>query len=134
MGLFDDTLRTLLPISIDSIAGKLLLGCGLLVLAHGITILLLTLRTRWRIARWREPTDVTVLDGDLNGFTVTTGAASQRYAWTDVSVVETATQVVFVHAPCAATVVPRGAFESPEAMHLYAHVARERSNQVDELP
>ncbi len=131
VGLFTEPLRGWRPLDIDSFSGKLLLGGGLLALAHAVTVLLLSLRTRWRIAQRALPETETILDADLDGFSVTEDGSSRRFAWTSVTVIETGSHLFFCATPRDAVPVPRRAFDSPETMHLLAHTARELSAAED---
>jgi hypothetical protein len=131
---FDETWRALLPLSLDGFVGKLLLAGGLLALAYGVSTLMLSLRTRRRIARRPLPATDTTIDSDLHNVVVTENGAPHKHAWTDLTVIETATHVFLCPAPRAAIILPLRAFDGPEAMHLYAHTARELGVEEADLP
>jgi hypothetical protein len=77
------------------------------------------------------PQTDTILDPDLDGFTLSDNGSSRRVAWTAMTVIETGSHLFFCAEPCDAVPVPLRAFDSLETMHLFAHTARELSAADD---
>jgi hypothetical protein len=117
--------RAILPTEPDSTVETLLLSTVVLALAYAITVALLTIRTRQRIARRQVPTTDTTIEGDLDGLAITENGTTHHHAWADLTVIETPTHLFLCPSPRQAIILPLRSFDSPEAMHLYAHNARE---------
>jgi hypothetical protein len=134
MGWFDDEIRAMVPFDTGGLGGKLVLGLTALAVSYLCFAVLMNLRIRRRITRRPLQATDTTVDGDLHGATVTEGGSTRKLSWADLTVIETAAHVFLGPSPREAIILPLRAFDSPEAMHLYAHTARELGNQAVDLP
>ncbi len=134
LGWFDTEIRALLPFDLDSGFGIVVLGVVVLALSYVTFMVLMNVRTRWRTARRQLLLTDTIVDGDLDGVTVSEGSVTRRHGWADLTVIETATHLFLCPTPREPIILPLRAFDGREEMYLYAHTARELGNQESDLP
>ena len=88
-------------------------------------VVLLTLRTRARIAARLLPKTESVLEALPDHFAITENGRTRSYAWEAVRVIETPNHVFLCPSPREAIIVPRRAFDTEADMYVFAQWAEE---------
>lgn len=126
VGVFEDQLKTILPWDPTTQWGQVGIVVLAIIVGYALSMILLTARTRRRIAQLSLPSTPTILDVDTDGFTVRDEGQPRAYAWSDVTISQTPYHVFMSTNTRSPVIVPLRAFSSLEDMQNFAHLAEER--------
>lgn len=131
LGAFEDQLRAFVPQSLADYSHILLIVAAA-VIAYGFITLLLTLRTNWRIARAKLPSDETDIDVSEAGLRVTNGASVRDFGWALIAkVIDTADHVFLCLTPRTALILPLRAFASSDDKTAFADLSETLSRDAE---
>lgn len=123
-GFFQDRLKSVLPWNPESQWGQALTVLIAIAIGYGLGMILLTARTRRRIARAVVPKTPTALDVYPQLFVVGEGGDDRNYVWSKISVAETATHIFLTESGRRPVIVPLRAFRDAGDMANFAAMAR----------
>ena len=123
VGLFEDQLRPFLPWDPATMLGQLASVLGAIAVGYALSLLLLTVRARYRIKRTPLPAAPICIDAFADHVTVKQDGSNQSFAWHDFTVISTASHVILAQTPRQAIIIPLRAFASQEEMGAFAAFA-----------
>lgn len=132
VGLFEDRLAPLLPWDPSSKPGQVLIVLCAIAVGYALSMLLLTLRARYRIAGAHVPSAATAIDAFADRLTVEQDGVARAFAWRDVVVSASVAHVFLEYAPREAIIVPLRAFPDIAAMRSFAAYAEEMGKELDD--
>ena len=131
LGAFEDELGALVPQSLADYR-HIVLAIAAAAVAYAFITLVLTLRTNWRIARAKLPSDETGIDVSEAGLRVTNGASVRDFGWALIAkVIETADHVFLCLTPRSAIIVPLRAFASRDDKTAFADLSERLSRGAE---
>ncbi|MBS0235120.1 MAG: YcxB family protein [Proteobacteria bacterium] len=129
---FEDQIGTLVPPSLADYR-HIVLSVAAALLAYVICTLALTLRTNWRIAKARIPSNEIEIEASPSALQVRGGSAPRSLAWGSIARVISAPAHVFLClTPRNALIVPLRAFRSAAHMHAFADLSEALSHRADD--
>lgn len=131
VGLFEDRLAPLLPWDPSSKPGQVLIVLCAIAVGYALSMLLLTLRARYLIARAHVPSAASAIDAFADRLTVKQDGVARTFAWRDLVVSTSGAHVFLEHAPREAIIIPMRAFADDGAMRSFAAYAEEMGRDKD---
>lgn len=123
VGLFEDQLRPYLPWDPSTQGGQIaIVACAILV-GYGLSLLLLTARTRHRVRKAHVPSPSTVVDAFADHVRVEEDGVARTLAWRDVTVTATDQHVFLQSAPGQVVIIPLRAFDGISDLRAFASFA-----------
>lgn len=130
-GFFEDRLRLILPWDPTTRWGQLGIVVLAIIAGYGLAVILLTARTRRRIAKSPLPSTPTRIDVYPQLFFVREDGDERSYLWSEAVIVDTPQHVFIIHGSRKPVIVPLRAFKSLEDVQDFAGMARAWCNASD---
>lgn len=130
-GFFEDSLKQILPWDPDAQIGQLMTVLVAIAIGYGMSLILLTARTRHRINSASVPAQQTVVDVYPQLLFAGEEGDQSSYAWSKLTVIETAAHVFLGQAGRAPVILPLRAFRDASDMANFAAMARALGNDDD---
>lgn len=119
-GFFEDQLSAVLPWDPGTRWGQLALVVVAITIGYALSLLLLTARTRYRIAQTPLPATATRIDVYPDAFFVSEGDDENRsYVWSEATIADTDNHVFITQGPRKPVIIPVRAFGSLDAMQAF---------------
>lgn len=123
-GFFEDQLSAVLPWDPSARWGQLVTVLIAVALGYALSMVLLTWRTRRRIANTPLPATPTRIDVYPDAFFVSEDADENRsYVWSEANIIDTNAHVFITQGPRKPVIIPVRAFGNPEAMRAFVSKA-----------
>lgn len=131
-GFFEDQLSAVLPWDPGTRWGQLVTVLIAIALGYGLSMVLLTWRTRRRIANTPLPATPTRIDVYPEALFVSEDDDENRsYVWSEATIIDTDTHVFITQGTRKPVIIPVRAFESLEAMRAFVSEAEGWRNAYD---
>jgi len=131
-GLFGDQLRSVLPWDPGSRWGQFATVLIAVAIGYALSMVLLTWRTRLRIANTPLPATPTRIDVYPEALFVSQDDDENRsYVWSEAMIIDKDTHVFIIHGTRKPVIIPVRAFESLEAMQAFVGEAEGWRNARD---
>lgn len=131
-GLFEDQLRSVLPWDPGSRWGQFATVLIAVAIGYALSMVLLTWRTRRRIAITPLPATPTRIDVYPEALFVSQDDDENRsYVWSEAMIIDKDTHVFIIHGTRKPVIIPVRAFESLEAMQAFVGEAEGWRNARD---
>ena len=131
-GYFEAQLSTVLPWDPHTKWGQLATVLVAVAIGYALSMVLLTWRTRRRIANTPLPTTPTRIDVFPDAFFVSEGQDENRsYVWSEAAIVDTDQHVFITQGTRKPVIIPVRAFENLQAMQTFVSMAEAWHNAYD---
>lgn len=122
VGFFEDELRTVLPWDPATKGGQIAIVVCAIAVGYGLSMVLLTARTRHRVRKASLPSS-TAVDAFNDHVRIEQEGVTRTFAWRDVTVTATDQHVFLQYTPGEAVIVPLRAFGDVASLCAFAEFA-----------
>lgn len=122
-GLFEDQLRPYLPWDPSTQGGQIAIVACAIIVGYGLSMVLLTARTRHHVRKAHIPSSPTAVDAFADHVRVQQDGVTRTLAWRDVTLTATDQHVFLQSAPGAAVIIPLRAFDGLPDLRAFAAFA-----------
>lgn len=130
-GFFENELRAVMPWDPGTRWGQLATVLVAIAIGYALSIVLLTWRTRRRVANSPLPATPTQIDIYPQLFWVTEDGDDRSYVWSEAAIVDTDQHVFITQGTRKPVIIPVRAFENLQAMQAFVSMAEAWRNAYD---